>query len=1078
MNLLWIDSSVEKYELFVNSVNTNTIPIVYFPHTTREELLGQCTQVDRIAIASYSDTRIEGEPLWSDANVEFMKRVIDTYQVKHIDFLACNTLDDPRWNKLFTLPVIVGASDNKTGNLKYGGDWIMETTSENVETIYFTESIQYYTYLLDSIALLTSVVSNRSLYIQGNLNVYFSKELTTFKKVAESYSAISCGSYYTVGIKNGLLYGCGGNPNGQLGNGTTDNKSTFTAMTSVGQTFTKVAASFTTVALTSTGLLYTCGADQLTGVNNLVLTAMTQPAGVTFTDIACGYFHTVAISSTGLLYSSGSNQYGQLGIPGGNRTAMTFITSAGATFTQIACGAYHTVALTSTGLLYAWGRNNVGQLGIGTLVDKNVLTPVIQPYGGVVFTQIACGTYHTVALTSTGLLYACGRNQFGQLGDGTLINKTVLVPMTLPSATFTKIACGLDYTIAISTTGMYGCGANQYGQLGDGTVDNKSILTALPSTFTQVSCGYYHTVGINTDVYSCGDNSYGQLGNGNVGNKQPFTLVSTMDSYAFNDNTIHVIKNGLLYAYGYNQFGQLGDGTLVNKSTLTAMTPVGVTFIKVESSVRHTVALTSTGLLYACGRNQYGQLGDGTFVDKNVLTPMTLPEGVVFTQIACGTNHTVALTSTGLLYGCGDNFYGQLGDGTLVNKNILTPMTSVGAVFTQIACGFSFTIALTSSGLYGCGDNLYGQLGDGTTVNKNILTPMTVGGTFTHIACGYYHTIALSSTGVYACGSNQYGQLGDGTTVDKNTLTAMQLPYTTIHQIACGAKHSVVYTSSGIYACGYNLYGQIDLTSTNYSTLTQVDTSSIANDLITYTNVPIIDTITSNIDLSIVESYLQQFPKQTHVEIKQFTSSSFTNVNMDLFRKVTKMYAIACPPQSDLPLRQFMASPTTLMILSSTIQLSDNNVVATISSNGTDTYLNGRIWPLGATERIGRYGVQLVGNASSAVLILPDTPVPSRYSSRSIGTFRAGTTTLGSATVSRDQHFAAGRAMVVQKVEQNRIPKVGVLDSSQRTSLRVASLGNLRTQFATRNGNDVKSALIRTRNAGAVAPKKKNKLNT
>ncbi len=93
---------------------------------------------------------------------------------------------------------------------------------------------------------------------------------------------------------------------------------------------------------------------------------------------------------------------------------------------------------------------------------------------------------------------------------------------------------------------------------------------------------------------------------------------------------------------------------------------------------------------------------------------------------------------------------------------------------------------------------------------------------------------------------------------------------------------------------------------------------------------------------------------------------------------------------------------------------------------------------------------------------------------RSIGTFRAGTTTLASDTVSRDQHFAAGRAMVIQKVEQNRIPKVGVMDSSQRTSLRVASLGNLRTQFATRNGNDVKSALIRTRNAGAVAPKKKN----
>jgi hypothetical protein len=93
---------------------------------------------------------------------------------------------------------------------------------------------------------------------------------------------------------------------------------------------------------------------------------------------------------------------------------------------------------------------------------------------------------------------------------------------------------------------------------------------------------------------------------------------------------------------------------------------------------------------------------------------------------------------------------------------------------------------------------------------------------------------------------------------------------------------------------------------------------------------------------------------------------------------------------------------------------------------------------------------------------------------RCIGIFRAGTTTLGSNTGSRDQQFAAKRMMVVQKAKQNSIAKVGVMNSSQRTLLQVSSLGNLRTQFATRNGNDVKSALSRTRNSGAVAPKKKS----
>jgi hypothetical protein len=92
---------------------------------------------------------------------------------------------------------------------------------------------------------------------------------------------------------------------------------------------------------------------------------------------------------------------------------------------------------------------------------------------------------------------------------------------------------------------------------------------------------------------------------------------------------------------------------------------------------------------------------------------------------------------------------------------------------------------------------------------------------------------------------------------------------------------------------------------------------------------------------------------------------------------------------------------------------------------------------------------------------------------RCIGIFRSGTTTLASNTVSHDQNFSLKRNMVLQKVEQNKKPKVGVMDSSQRTSLKVSSLGNLRTQFATRNGNDVKNALIRTRNGGSVSPKKK-----
>lgn len=92
---------------------------------------------------------------------------------------------------------------------------------------------------------------------------------------------------------------------------------------------------------------------------------------------------------------------------------------------------------------------------------------------------------------------------------------------------------------------------------------------------------------------------------------------------------------------------------------------------------------------------------------------------------------------------------------------------------------------------------------------------------------------------------------------------------------------------------------------------------------------------------------------------------------------------------------------------------------------------------------------------------------------RCIGVFRPSTSTLGSSTVSHDSFFSLKRSMALEKVEQNKLPKVGIMSSSQRTSLRVSSLSNLRTQYATMNKNDVKSALTRVRNSGTVSPKKK-----
>ena len=87
-------------------------------------------------------------------NFKFLTKIINDFQVKNIDFLACNTLQYSEW-KLFyqylneATGVIVGASNDKTGNIKYGADWLLESTNENIKNVYFNSNIDNYTSYLD-----------------------------------------------------------------------------------------------------------------------------------------------------------------------------------------------------------------------------------------------------------------------------------------------------------------------------------------------------------------------------------------------------------------------------------------------------------------------------------------------------------------------------------------------------------------------------------------------------------------------------------------------------------------------------------------------------------------------------------------------------------------------------------------------------------------------------------------------------------------------------------------------------------------------------------------------------------------
>ena len=177
--VLLIDKSLPSYETFSNSVNSDTFPIVYSTLSSKTELLtllkNNFTNISRLCLAfsstlAYPSVFLNSELLFNygeninNDNVNLLIDIINQFSVQNIDFLACNTLKYDSWKNYFSVlaeqtNVTVGASNDETGNIAFGGDWVLESTSQDVENIYFTSNIEYYTYLLDNGTLWASITS-------------------------------------------------------------------------------------------------------------------------------------------------------------------------------------------------------------------------------------------------------------------------------------------------------------------------------------------------------------------------------------------------------------------------------------------------------------------------------------------------------------------------------------------------------------------------------------------------------------------------------------------------------------------------------------------------------------------------------------------------------------------------------------------------------------------------------------------------------------------------------------------------------------------------------------------------------
>ena len=357
--------------------------------------------------------------------------------------------------------------------------------------------------------------------------------------------------------------------------------------------------------------------------------------------------------------------------PGTRSTTLTLTVNAssgGSGITTVVAATEYSCALNASGQAYCWGGNGNGQLGATsseTCVDARLessnpcSTRPLAVSGGLTLAMLSASYSYTSALSTSGALY--------WWGDGT----TTPTPVA-GGLTFAEVSASYSQTCGVTTSGAAYCGGNA-----------TTAPTPVPGglTFATVSVGGYgHVCGVTTSeaAYCWGDNVSGQLGDGTTTDRPVPTPVAGGLKFATLSAgwawTCGITTDGAAYCWGGSFYGALGNGTTANQLIPTPVAG-GLKFASLSAGDGHTCGVTMSGAAYCWGDNQYGQLGDGTTTQRPVPTPVV--GGHSFAVVSAGTivpffGHTCGVTTSGVVYCWGDNFAGELGDGTTTQRLVPT----------------------------------------------------------------------------------------------------------------------------------------------------------------------------------------------------------------------------------------------------------------------------------------------------------------------------------------------------------------------------------------------------------------------
>jgi alpha-tubulin suppressor-like RCC1 family protein len=677
--------------------------------------------------------------------------------------------------------------------------------------------------------------------------------------------AISAGYLTSYALSEaGQVYSWGYGGNGQLGDGmqTTDYDRPHHRVTayavSIPRPVVQIDANGHAIARTVDGEVYVWGSNgywQLgLGTSGTTTRPVKNLSVSGAIDVAAGGSHSVVLTTSGALYAMGDNDSKQLGIVD-NTTAYyrhpTLVTTVptGVTPVGVEAGEYNTWILGDDARTYGVGAGQFGQLARGSLMaaSSDTFAAAVTgasssspPLADVV--DIAVGRHHVAARQADGDVYTWGTNIRGQIGDGTTVQRMSAFAVS-GVADAIDIAAGDRHTLAVLGGGVVaGWGSVESGQLGDGVSRSVEETVRIPglSGIEEVSAGPGYSLARRQDgrVYAWGRNDEGLLGDGATTERATPTLVpgvTGVTSISAGDDHVLAAAGSTVWAWGRNHRGQLGDGTTTQRlSPVQVLLPERIVQVaaggpsdyywdaSANSSVDggFSLALGSSGKVYGWGAGDFGQNGDGDSGSDDFTDVPTVVTGVNdVVAIAAGRRHSMALTADGIVYQWGRNDLAQSGQPTATKVLLVpTPIAADEYDVTDIDAGYDHSLAATSEGLgIGWGTNSASAI---ATSNRTLHdTPQAQPdlGTVTRVEGGDRMSYFVTAAGeLWVRGDNENGQLGHGAEPDQAPLTRLPLPGP-VEDVSVATLHSLVVIDGEVWTWGLNSTSALGFTTPDSS---------------------------------------------------------------------------------------------------------------------------------------------------------------------------------------------------------------------------------------------------------------------